>query len=247
MLEIRIDSAVATITINRPERRNALSADLAKKLDAELVAMGSGSQINAVVLAGALPGFCAGSDLKELAGKTVAEMREIELAKGELLSTIYSKAPPVIAAVEGFALGGGFALAAACDFVVTSSEARWHMPEAQNGWIPPWGLDVLEWRVGRYKARQIVLGLKMTGAEAAQFGIADRAVSAGSSVKEAQQLACEIATLAPHVIRTIKRFYGHDATALFKHNDAETATMFADNCRFEPAVTTLKKFGVRND
>src|SRR5450830_953770 len=142
MLEIKIDAAVATITVNRPERRNAISADLARQLNAELIAMGQGSQINAVVLSGALPGFCAGSDLKELAGKSVAEMKDIELAKGALMSTIYVAAPPLVAAVECFALGGGFALAAACDFVVTASDARWHMPEAQNGWIPPWGLDV---------------------------------------------------------------------------------------------------------
>lgn len=247
MLDIDINGPVATITLARPERRNALNADTARQLQAELRGMGQGDKINAVILAGAAPCFCAGSDLKELAGKTISEMRDIELAKGELLSVIYAEAPPVIAAVEGFALGGGFALAAACDHVVTADDARWHMPEAQNGWIPPWGLDVLDLRVGRYKARQLVLGKKLSGAEAAVFGIADRAVPAGQALAAAREIAAELAALAPHVIRSIKRYYGQNAAPTFLEHDRQTAFMFADDCRKPPATTTLEKFGVRNE
>jgi enoyl-CoA hydratase/carnithine racemase len=246
MLNIEIEGRIATLTIRRPERRNAISTELAQQLDEQLRELGARGDISAVVLTGEMPGFCAGSDLKELAGKNLDQMKEIEMAKGALISTIVNVAPPVIAAVEGFALGGGFVLAAACDFVVTSADARWHMPEAANGWIPPWGLDALKLRVGHFKARQLFYGLRLSGAEACGAGVADRVVAAGDTRGEAQRIARDLAALSPPVLATIKRHFGQNLGVQMQQSDAITAELFKNNCGNEPAIFTLSRFGVKN-
>jgi enoyl-CoA hydratase/carnithine racemase len=246
MLNIEIAGRVATLTISRPERRNAINSALAAQLNQELQELALRGDISAVVLTGQVPGFCAGSDLKELAGKSVEEMKQIELAKGALIATIVNVAPPVVAAVEGFALGGGFVLAAACDFVVTSADARWHMPEAENGWIPPWGVDALKLRVGHFKARQLFYGLRLSGTEACAAGVADRVVAAGAALAEAQALAQQLASLSPRVLATIKQHFGRELGGQMRASDLRTAELFKNNCGHEPAIATLSRFGVKN-
>jgi enoyl-CoA hydratase/carnithine racemase len=173
-------------------------------------------------------------------------MRLIELAKGALVADIMSIAPPVIAAVEGFALGGGFALAAACDFVVTGADAKWHMPEAQNGWIPPWGLESIKLRVGHYKARQLVCGLRLSGDEAVVAGVADKVTAPGQALDGARKIAADLAAIDPQVLATIKKFFGSDIDKQLGKSDEKSAALFKGNCQYEPAVSTLSRFGVRN-
>jgi enoyl-CoA hydratase/carnithine racemase len=246
MLKVDITERIATLTISRPERRNAMTSELALNLSRYLEEFSHMGDICAVILTGEQPGFCAGSDLKELAGKSVEEMKNIELAKGELIGKMVASAPPLIAAVEGFALGGGFVLAAACDYVVSAANTRWHMPEAQNGWIPPWGIDVLTLRAGTYRARQLVCGLPLTGMAAGQFGIVDHVCESGAALTEARKHAETLAALAPHVLATIKTQFGKSIETRFRTNDIRTADLFKENCRHEPAISTLSRYGVRN-
>ncbi|MGY2922339.1 enoyl-CoA hydratase/isomerase family protein [Bradyrhizobium sp. USDA 3262] len=148
MIKLDNQGPIAIVTINRAERRNALGSQLMRDLNAALADSERNDAISAVVLTGAPPAFCAGSDLKELAGLSIADMCKHEAETATFARAIGYRAKPVIAAVEGYALGGGMILAASCDIVVAASNARWHLPEAPNGWLPPWGLTALLTRVG---------------------------------------------------------------------------------------------------
>ena len=154
MIKLDNQGPIAIVTINRAERRNALGSQLMRDLNAALADSERNDAISAVVLTGAPPAFCAGSDLKELAGLSIADMCKHEAETATFARAIGYRAKPVIAAVEGYALGGGMILAASCDIVVAASNARWHLPEAPNGWLPPWGLTaLLTARCGRAVSR----------------------------------------------------------------------------------------------
>ncbi|MGB3290235.1 MAG: enoyl-CoA hydratase/isomerase family protein, partial [Burkholderiaceae bacterium] len=135
------EGAVAVLTIDRPNRRNALSEETVLTLKRHLKEIEADPSIRATILTGSAPGFCAGSDLKELGNMDLAGMCEHEADTGLFCRSISQMRKPVIAAVEGFALGGGFVLASSCDLIVSSASCRWHLPEVQIGWIPPWGLE----------------------------------------------------------------------------------------------------------
>src|SRR5215472_4848817 len=129
MLHESRDNRIAVLTIDRPNRRNALGKELVSALGKVLQNVDSDDSIGAIILTGTPPGFCAGSDLKELGELSINDMRSHEEETGLLAQSIGLLTKPVIAAVEGFALGGGFVLAAACDSVVTTENCRWHLPE----------------------------------------------------------------------------------------------------------------------
>lgn len=243
-IEITRADRVATVTMTKPKRRNALGtqsmAGLLAALD-ELAAGGTG----AVVLTGAPPAFCAGSDLKELGGLSTAAMVAHEAETARIARRIAHLPLPVIAAVEGYALGGGFALATSCDLVVTGKGAKWAMPEVANGWIPPWGLRSLIARVGPVRARMITWGaLDMDGAEAHRLGVADMCVPDGDALTAAQALATRLAALPTEAVRSTKRFFEAAATQSAERDDAEAARLFAEDCEGEAARATLARFTV---
>src|SRR5690606_1194080 len=112
---------------------------------------------------------------------------------------------PVVAAVEGYALGGGLILAVSCDVVVSARGARWSMPEVRNGWLPPWGLQALIARVGPVRARLITWGItEIDGEEAHRLGIADAVADDGEALAVAEDLAQRLAALPPNAVRSAK-------------------------------------------
>src|SRR6201992_4101720 len=177
---------IAILTIDRPARRNALDQQLIEELAGELDRADRDPQTRVIVLTGSAPGFCAGSDLKELAGMDLANMGDHEAHTATLARSIALMNKPVVAGVEGFALGGGFVLAASCDIVVSHPAARWHLPEVMIGWIPPWGIQALVSRVGPVAARRLVWGAEeFDGREAHRLGIADYLTEQDEPVREA--------------------------------------------------------------
>src|ERR1700749_4178723 len=134
---------IAVLTIDRPSRRNSLGLQLIEELTAELDRADRDPATRVIVLTGSAPGFCAGSDLKELAGMDLAGMGAHEAHTAKVARSIALMNKPVVAGVDGFALGGGFVLAISCDVVVSDPTARWRLPEVQIGWIPPWGIQAL--------------------------------------------------------------------------------------------------------
>jgi len=239
---------VALVTINRPERRNALSDGIVSSLEKTMYELSEQKEVGAIILTGQAPGFCAGSDLKELSGLTLDQMCEHELRTAKFVRNIAYLRVPVISAVEGFALGGGFILAAACDIVVTSHTARWHLPEVQIGWIPPWGLQMLAYRVGPFKARLLTLGgSAISGEEAFRLSLADYLAEDENVLEKALEIGAQLARLPAEAVASTKLYFATNTMPIGESGDQLVTQLFKDNCRFSTAQLTLKKFGLKND
>jgi enoyl-CoA hydratase/carnithine racemase len=238
---------IAILTIDRPSRRNALGLQLIEELAAELDRADRDPVTRVIVLTGSAPGFCAGSDLKELAGMDLAGMGAHEARTAALARSIALMNKPVVAGIEGFALGGGFVLAASCDVVVSEPSTRWHLPEVTIGWIPPWGIQALVARVGPVTARRLVWGADpFDGREAHRLGIADYLAEPGETARDAAlRAATRLAALPAQAVASTKQFFaplvcGHGETM-----DAWANRLFLADCGHPEAKATLNRFGVR--
>ncbi len=162
----------------------------------------------AVLLRGEGTGFCAGSDVKEMARVSMAQRLHIAGRKALLMRALAELDKPVVCAVHGFALGGGFMLAIGCDAVVTSSDAVWRLPEVELGFFPPWGIEALVRRVGIARARWLVWGIQpMNGTEALRLGLAEVEVSSDKVLETARALAMRLAGLPAAAAQATKRFF----------------------------------------
>ncbi|SEQ98359.1 crotonase/enoyl-CoA hydratase family protein [Lentzea albida] len=204
MSEVRTERAGSAllITIDRPEARNAVNAAVATQLSAALDELEATPELRVGVLTGAGGAFSAGMDLKAaLKGESpvvgdrgLGGLTEAELTK------------PLIAAIEGFALGGGFELALACDLIVAAEGARFGLPEVKRGLIAAAGGVVrLPQRIPHHLAMEILLtGEPIDGVRAGALGIANRVVPDGETVATALQLAEQIALNAPLALAAVK-------------------------------------------
>jgi enoyl-CoA hydratase/carnithine racemase len=246
MIERSSRGAVAILTINRPNRRNALSEDTILSLKRHLHDIEADAAVRVTIVTGSSPGFCAGSDLKELATMDIKGMCEHEADTGQFCRSISQLRKPVIAAVDGFALGGGFVLAASCDVIVSSTSCRWHLPEVQIGWIPPWGLEALVARLGPVTARRLAWGSEVCdGAEAYRIGLADYLAEDGAALERALEIAERMAALPDVAVAAVKAYFAPHAGNNGETGDVIANRMFAENCTHPVALATLQKFGVR--
>jgi enoyl-CoA hydratase/carnithine racemase len=247
--QLRTEQAddIAILTIHRPERRNALGQQLIEELRNELDRADRDPDTRVIVLTGSAPGFCAGSDLKELAGMDLASMGTHEAHTAALARSIALMNKPVVAGVDGFALGGGFVLAVSCDVVVSNPLARWHLPEVMIGWIPPWGIQALVARVGPVAARRLVWGADpFDGMEAHRLGIADYLAQSGESVREAAiRVGTRLATLPAQAVASTKQFFAPIVSGQGESLDAWANRLFLADCGHPAAKATLNRFGVR--
>jgi len=248
-VQLRAEQAgdVAILTIDRPARRNALGQQLIEELTSELDRADRDPATRVIVLTGSAPGFCAGSDLKELAGMDLAGMGAHEAHTATLARSIALMNKPVVAGVDGFALGGGFVLAISCDIVVSSPSTRWHLPEVAIGWIPPWGIQALVARVGPVVARRLVWGADaFDGQEAHRLGVADYLAEAGEPVRDAAlRVASRLAALPAQAVASTKQFFAPLASGQGESLDAWANRLFLADCGHPAAKATLNRFGVR--
>jgi enoyl-CoA hydratase len=196
---------VALVTLNRPEARNALSFALMDQLVPALDALDADSACRAIVITGAGDrAFAAGADLRDLAEQTPAswEARDGLVGWGR----VGRLATPVIAAVRGYALGGGCELAMACDFIIAGDDAQFGQPELGVGIIPgAGGTQRLPRSVGPAKAMDLILtGRRMDAAEAERAGLVARVVPAGDTVEAALDAAAAIAAQPPLAAQAAK-------------------------------------------
>jgi enoyl-CoA hydratase/carnithine racemase len=245
MLVTKHEDKVVILTIDRPQRRNALGTELVQSLRTALHALDADPDVHAIVLTGSAPGFCAGSDLKELARMNLTQMCEHEALTAALARAISLLSTPVVCAVSGFCLGGGFALAAACDVVVTGKSCRWHMPEVQIGWIPPWGLQFLLGRCTPATARRLAWGIdEIDGVEACRVGLADYLALEDDALPMAMAVAHTLADMPAPAVAATKRYFRDSFAVNGEIRDAEANLLFAENCGHPVAKATLAKFGV---
>jgi enoyl-CoA hydratase len=196
---------VGLITLNRPQAMNALNNQLMRELIDALETFDKNDAIGAMVITGNEKAFAAGADIKEMADKSIQEMMDTDhIAVFGRIRTIRK---PVIAAVSGWALGGGCEVALSCDMIVASESATFGQPEINIGVIPgAGGTQRLPRAVGKVLAMEMILNdRRLTAQEAYQFGMVNRVVAVESYLEEALNLAEEIAARAPAAIRAAKK------------------------------------------
>jgi enoyl-CoA hydratase len=203
MLE-RPAPGVALVRINRPDARNALNMEVRKLLAQYMTELGDDTETRAIVLTGNEKSFAAGADIKEMAGAGTIDMMMRNALK--LWRTIAGCPKPVIAAVNGFALGGGCELAMTCDIIIAGEGARFGQPEIKIGIIPGGGgTQRLTRAVGKYKAMKICLtGDLFSAREAFDMGLVSEVVADDEVEKRAVAMAQQIAELAPLAVQQIK-------------------------------------------
>jgi enoyl-CoA hydratase/carnithine racemase len=207
LVRVEVAGRVATVTLDRPEALNAISTELALDLAAAFEPLATDPGVRAVVLTGAGErAFCVGADLKQRAGLDDHGWFVQREAFRRGFAAVRRCPLPTVAAVAGFALGGGTELALACDLVVAADDATFGLPEVRLGLVPAGGgTQLLARRVGRSAARDLVLtGRRVGAAEALALGLADRVVPADEVRAAATALAAEIAANAPTAVRMAK-------------------------------------------
>ena len=200
------DGPVAIVTLNRPKVLNALNSQTLSELAGVLAELKADAAVRAIVLTGAgEKSFVAGADINELAALRPVEAIEHARQGQQVLDTIENLGKPVIAAVNGFALGGGCELAMACTIRLAADSARFGQPDINLGIIPGYaGSQRLPRLVGKGVALEILLSGDMVGAERAyEIGLVNRVVAAADLMAEAKKLAHMLASKAPIAVRYI--------------------------------------------
>jgi len=218
VLVVEVADRVATVTMNRPQARNALNRALQKALYQGMLALETDEGVDAVVLTGADPAFCAGLDLKELgsaeaAGTETAETRAV--ATPDETADVIRRGPfpiigkPVIGAINGPAITGGFEVALRCDMLVASERGRFADTHARMGIMPGWGLSVLlPQAVGVRRAREMSLTGNFVDADTAlAWGLVNHVVPHDELVPFCQQLAADIVSNDQRGVRQMLATY----------------------------------------
>ena len=201
---VETHGAVGLIRLNRPQAMNALSAALMEDLDAALEAFEADPAIGAIVLTGSERAFAAGADIKEMQDKTFAEAFLGDfIGRWENVTRVRK---PVIAAVAGFALGGGCEIAMMCDFILAADTAKFGQPEIKLGVMPgAGGSQRLTRFVGKSKAMEMILtGRMMDATEAERSGLVSRVLPADKLIEEALKVAATIASLSAPAVYAAK-------------------------------------------
>jgi len=214
-----VEEGVAVITLNRPEKRNALDDRTIAELHEAFAVAGSDDDTRVVLLRGAGPAFCAGADLAQLeriaAGAGPLENLDDAAALGDLLVRMRRLSKPIIAAVHGQAFAGGAGLATACDIVVASDDAEFGYPEVHLGFVPAMVMALLRRVCGEKVAFELVArGDRIGAEEARRIGLVNRIFAAPTFHDDARAYARELASRSPSALRLIKRlFYGIDGAS----------------------------------
>lgn len=218
-LRSELAAGVLTLTLDRPDKRNALGSVLVDALHAAIDAADLDAAVRVIVLRGAGSDFCAGADLSELlasADRTLAQNEAEALRLGSLFSRLRSLPMPVVAVVQGRALAGGAGLALAADLVLADEEAQIGFPEIQRGFVPAMVMTLLRRAAGEKPAFDLVAtGRLLSAREACNLGLVSRVCSGGRLAEESGAVTAGLAGADPSALALTKRlFYELDGTAL---------------------------------
>ena len=230
-IQLAYDGPVATITLNRPEKRNAISFQLVAELGAALDEI-ERSHANILILTGSGKAFCAGMDLEELKsllGKTHDENVNDSSRMASMFRRLYEFPLPTIAAVNGAAIAGGTGLATMCDFTLSVPDAKFGYTEVKIGFVPAIVSSILVWQVGHKIARDLLLtGRLFDAVEAHRYGLVNEVVAPEGLMTRARELASQILENSPSSVRATKRLInGFIAEQL----DEQIADAIEDNAR----------------
>jgi len=216
------EDGIATLTLNRRAKRNALSIEMRDEIEAALGSWYDDPAVRVVVLTGAGPAFCAGFDLEQFGQEGLA--RRIFHSSASYHRTVWAFPKPIVAAINGPALGGGFDLAVLCDLRIAATEAAFGHPEIKFG-APPL-FTPLRWIVGDGIARDLCLtGRRIDAAEAQRAGLVSRVVEPAGLIDEALGAARSIAEAPQATLQTTKRYmtgncaFGFEDSFRIEHDD----------------------------
>lgn len=233
---------VGLITLNRPQAMNALDNQLMRELMDALSDFDKDENIGAMVITGNEKAFAAGADIKEMADKTIHQMMDSDhIAVFGRIRTIQK---PVIAAVSGWALGGGCEVALSCDMIIASDSAKFGLPEINLGVIPgAGGTQRLVRAVGKAIAMEMILNdRKINAQEALQYGLVNRVAPVSDYLNEAMKLADEIASRAPLAVRAAKKMINQSYERFLSDGLAEEKQVFYNLFSSEDQKEGMKAF-----
>ena len=245
---VSIDDGVAVVTLNRPEARNALNSELLRALPEALQQCDDDERVAVIILTGADPAFCAGLDLKQLGSVDSQISGRSEATRATTSAPWPSLSKPLIGAVNGPAVTGGFELALNCDFLVASERARFADTHARVGILPGWGLSVLlPQAIGVRRAKEMSLtGNFMTADEAYQFGLVNHVVPHDLLLPTARQLAADIGSNDQESARELLSSYKRIVSTTVAEGieiEQETARGWQGR-RFDPAEVERRRAAI---
>jgi len=245
---IEKSEGIATVTLNRPQAMNALSRELRSAVVKAFDDLRRDAATAVVILTGAGRAFCAGLDLKELG--TVASPSEAEaaVAGADVVKALTTFDRPVIGAINGFAITGGFELALACDVLIASTAARFADTHARVGVMPGWGLSQkLSRAIGIYRAKELSLtGNYLSVEQAEAWGLVNRVVPPDDLLPACRRLAQDMLSCVPEVMRGYKRVIDEGyALSLADGLKAESNAAAAHARQLTPEELAARRTGVQ--
>jgi len=249
ILLVDVADGVATVTLHRPSAMNALSRGLRAALVSAFTRLRDDDAVGVVILTGAGRAFCAGLDLKELGGEAGgADHPESAVAGGDVVRAVQACGKPVIGAINGFAITGGFELALACDVLIAARGARFADTHARVGIMPGWGLSQkLSRTIGIYRAKELSLtGNYLSAEQAEAWGLINRVVEAEALLPTCRALAADMLSCEPDVMRAYKRVIDAGYAASFADGLAlESEAAGAHARAVTPAALAARRAGVQ--
>jgi enoyl-CoA hydratase len=201
---LEVAQGVATLTLNRPDKRNALNLQMCDDLKAAAEAVAANAEMRVLLVGGNGPAFCAGADLKEREGKDAGWVRERRRRSYAAYAALAALEIPAIAVIDGPSAGSGCEIAAICDFILASDNASFRYPEAQWGTVG--ATQRLPRLVGRAMAKELLFtGRTIDATEAKAIGLVNRVIASARLWDEARAVARHIAQAPPLAIRLAKR------------------------------------------
>ncbi len=200
VIQLEIADKVAVVTMNRPEHLNALSAELRAAFASTFAHLSLSTEVEVIILTGAGRAFTAGLDLKELGGEKPADAgASAAMAERDLAAAMLATPQPIIGAVNGFAITGGFEIALLCDFLIAGESARFADTHARVGVVPGWGLSQrLPRLIGINRAKELSLtGNFLSAQQARDWGLVNRVVPDDQLLTTCKALAADIASTDP--------------------------------------------------
>jgi enoyl-CoA hydratase len=229
-LKFDVQEGIATVTISQPKALNALNSQFFREMDRMVAEIKTRHDIKVMIITGEGKAFVAGADIAEMVEMTPEQAREFSTTGHKTFRSLELLDIPVIAAVNGFALGGGCELAMACDMRIASSKAKFGQPEANLGLIPGYaGTQRLPRMVGLGNALLMLFsGDMITAEEALRIGLVQKVVEPEQLMTETMQLAKKIASKGPKAVRLVKKVVRQGMLEGFEKGSAVEVDKFGD-------------------